>query len=135
MSLLIDTFNKKIDHFSYRTDYPQLRKKADEALCVSSGYGLQPIIAMDIIERIAAMPLDYIRDWLDGKNELEWRKEDEKMLQAIKGGYVDLLELYPNHEIHHIAKPALSFYAQLGYEVLKTDRDTVYVGKLIAKNT
>ena len=25
-----------------------------------------------IIKRIEEMPLDYIRDWLDGKNQLEW---------------------------------------------------------------
>lgn len=24
------------------------------------------------LKRIEEMPLDYIRDWLDGKNQLEW---------------------------------------------------------------
>lgn len=29
-------------------------------------------------ERIERMPLDYINDWLDGRNNLEWREEFRK---------------------------------------------------------
>ena len=34
--------------------------------------GYLMIKAEDFIKRIEEMPLDYIRDWLDGKNQLEW---------------------------------------------------------------
>lgn len=73
------------------------------------------------MDRIIAMPLDYIQDWLDGKNELKWREQDKKMLEAIKGGWVDILEKYPNAEVHHIAESAVHFYEECGYEILKDE--------------
>lgn len=36
-----------------------------------SGYLM--IKAEDFIKCIEKMPLEYIRDWLDGKNQLEWK--------------------------------------------------------------
>lgn len=38
-----------------------------------SGYLM--VKAEDFIERIEKMPLDYIKDWLNGKNQLEWKPE------------------------------------------------------------
>lgn len=41
--------------------------------------GLNQIIAEDFIERINKASLDLIKDWLDGKNQLEWNLiEDER---------------------------------------------------------
>lgn len=97
-----ETFNEKIDHFFGHKGYKELRKNADKAISSFSGFGLESIVSTDFMDRIIAMPLDYIQDWLDGKNELKWREQDGKMIAAIKGGYVDILEQYPNAEIHHI---------------------------------
>lgn len=34
--------------------------------------GFYQIKAEDFIERIVAAPLEYIEDWLNGNNQLEW---------------------------------------------------------------
>ena len=52
--------------------YGWLRKYADDAIYYNEGSGYLMIKAEDFIKRIEEMPLDYIRDWLDGKNQLEW---------------------------------------------------------------
>ncbi len=66
-------FNSKIDHFKGHPKYEWLRKYADEAMRYNEGFGYYMIKAEDFIERIEKMPLEYIRDWLDGKNQLEWK--------------------------------------------------------------
>lgn len=68
-------FNEKIDHFKNHAKYGWLRQYANEAIHWNSGGGYYQIKAEDFIERIEKMPLDYIRDWLDGKNQLEWKTE------------------------------------------------------------
>lgn len=68
-------FNEKIDSFKNHEKYPWLRDFADEAKSLNEGDGYFAIAAQDFIERIEKMPLEYIRDWLDGKNKLEWRSE------------------------------------------------------------
>ena len=73
-------FNEKIDSLSDHPKYAWLRQYADEAICYNSGDGYYQIKAADFIERIEKMPVEYIRDWLDGKNKLEW------------GGYQDATE-------------------------------------------
>lgn len=65
-------FNSKIDHFKNHPKYGWLRQYADEAMGWNEGFGYHAIKAEDFIERIEKMPLEYIRDWLDGKNQLEW---------------------------------------------------------------
>lgn len=70
-------FNTKIDHFKDHPKYERLRQYADEALNWNENYGLLQIKAEDFIERIEQMPLEYIRDWLDGKNRLEWKEVQE----------------------------------------------------------
>lgn len=71
-------FNQKIDSFAEHPKYEWLRKYADEAIHWNSGGGYYQIKAEDFIERIEKMPLEYIRDWLDGKNQLEWKDEWRK---------------------------------------------------------
>lgn len=66
------SFNEKIDYFKEHPKYDWLRKYADEALSWHTGFGLLAIKAIDFMDRIIAKPLDYIQDWLDGKNKLEW---------------------------------------------------------------
>ena len=65
-------FNSKINFFKEHPKYGKLRKYADDAIYYNEGSGYLMIKAEDFIERIEAAPLDYIRDWLDGKNQLEW---------------------------------------------------------------
>ena len=68
-------FNEKIDSFKEHSNYPWLRKFADDAIRYNETGGYLMIKAEEFIERIEKMPLNYIRDWLDGKNELEWKPE------------------------------------------------------------
>lgn len=118
-----ETFNQKIDHFSSHKTYPILRKNADKAINMMTGFGLEAIAAEDFMDRIIAMPLEYIRKWLDGENQLEWRKQDLKMLEAIKGRYTDIMEEYPESEIHPISPSAAGFYRQCGFEILTRKAD------------
>lgn len=68
-------FNEKIDFFKAHPKYEWLRKFADDAINWNENHGILQIKAEDFIERIEKMPLEYIRDWLDGKNQLEWKPE------------------------------------------------------------
>lgn len=70
-------FNEKIDSFKDHKKYQWLRKYADDAMYWYDSYSnrILQIKAEDFVERIEKMPLDYIRDWLDGKNQLEWKPE------------------------------------------------------------
>ena len=75
VKLTLLEFNKKIDHFENHPKYGWLRKYADEAIWWYDLQGILQIKAEDFIERIINMPMDYIQDWLDGKNQLEWKPE------------------------------------------------------------
>ena len=68
-------FNEKIDSFKDHEKYSWLRKYANDAIVHNEGGGYTMIVAEDFIKRIEQMPLEYIRDWLDGKNKLEWRAD------------------------------------------------------------
>lgn len=69
-------FNEKIDSFKEHKAYSSwLRKYADDAIKWNEMSGYLMIKAEDFIKRIEKMPLEYIRDWLDGKNQLEWKLE------------------------------------------------------------
>ena len=64
-------FNTKINSFADHPKNSWLRQYADEAIQWNENFGILQIKAEDFIDRIETMPLDYIRDWLDGKNQLE----------------------------------------------------------------
>lgn len=66
------SFNDKIDSFKEHFKYEWLRKYSDEALSLHTGDGLYTINAREFMDRVIAMPLEYIQDWLDDKNNLEW---------------------------------------------------------------
>lgn len=68
-------FNEKIDSFKGCEKYSWLREYADDALKWNEMSGYLMVKAEDFIERIEKMPLDYIKDWLDEKNQLEWKPE------------------------------------------------------------
>lgn len=68
-------FNAKIDSLRGHEKYEWLRQYADEAIMWHTGFGYYQIKAADFMDRIIAIPVDYIRDWLDGKNKPEWREE------------------------------------------------------------
>lgn len=65
-------FNEKINSFKDHEKYAWLRKYADDAIVYNEGYGFLMVKGEDFIKRIEQASLDYIRDWLDGKNQLEW---------------------------------------------------------------
>lgn len=115
----INLFDEKINHFSAHDKYSWLRKEADKAKSYWGGYGLDAIIYQDFLERIVAMPLDYIRGWLDGENQLKWRQSDERTSKAIKGGFEHLLEKYDHHEIHRIDASAKKFYKKYGWSIVE----------------
>lgn len=69
------SFNEKIDYFKDHKGYEWLRKYADDAIRWNEMSGYYQIKAEDFIKRIEIMPLNYIRDWIDGKNQLEWKPE------------------------------------------------------------
>lgn len=120
-------FNEKINYFSKHEKYETLRKNADKALNLNNGFGYESIVAADFMDRIIAMPLDYIQDWLDGKNKLEWRQEDEKMLNAIKGNWIGLLKQNPDAEIHQISSNSAEFYKVCGFKIILYDNRTFAV--------
>lgn len=76
MNERIKKFNEKINHFVNHPKYGWLRKYADDAITWDTMCGYLQIKAEDFIERIIKMPLEYIADWLDGKNQLEWKQEN-----------------------------------------------------------
>lgn len=65
-------FNEKIDHFRDHKGYALLRENADNALLWVKLGGWMQIMATDFIKRIERASIEYISDWLDGKNELMW---------------------------------------------------------------
>lgn len=67
-----EKFNNKIDSFKEHPKYEWLRKYADDALRWNTMCGFYQIKAEDFIERIIAASTEYIEDWLNGKNQLEW---------------------------------------------------------------
>ena len=67
-------FNEKIDACKNHSRYEWLRKYANDAMYANEGGGYEMIKAEDFIKRIEEMPVSYIIDWLDNKNNLE-RKE------------------------------------------------------------
>ena len=77
-------FNAKIDALRDHPKYEWLRKYADEAMVWNEGYGLLMIKGEDFIARIETMEVSFIREWLDGKNELK-RDEYNAWLSSQKG--------------------------------------------------
>ena len=52
-----------------------VRQYADDAIRWNEMSGYLMIKASDFIKRIEKMPISYIGEWLDGKNQLEWQSE------------------------------------------------------------
>ena len=65
-------FNEKINALSDHPKFQWLRQYSDRALNWHTGFGYLAIKAVDFMDRVIAKPVEYIRDWLDGKNKLEW---------------------------------------------------------------
>lgn len=125
----IETFNEKIGSFKGHESYAWLRKYADAALQNHTGVGVEAIRSTDFMDRIVAMPEEYILDWLNGKNNLEWRKQDKLLLAAQRGGYEELQARFPEVEIHKIQPGALEFYKSLGFELLQEKKECCLVAK------
>ena len=65
-------FNGKVEHFKGHPGYETMRKNADWCLINHKGYGYNSIKAADFMDRIICMPLEYIEEYLNGRNRLEW---------------------------------------------------------------
>lgn len=123
------TFNEKIDSFKGHKNYAWLRKQADIALLNHTGVGIEAIRSGNFMDRINTMPKEYIQDWLDDKNQLQWRRQDKLMLAAKRGGYEDLQAQYPEVEIHKINASSLDFYKSLGFILLQEKNESCLVAK------
>lgn len=71
----IEVFNGKINKFKNHIKYEWLKEQAEKAISLNCGYGHESAKANDFMHRIITLPTNYIRDWLDGKNQLEWKQE------------------------------------------------------------
>ena len=72
-------FTEKIDALKSHKKYKWLKAYADNAICGSLGNnGIVALAAKEFIRRIEEMPLDYIRGWLDGRNDLEWKERRDE---------------------------------------------------------
>ena len=129
------SFNEKIDSFKDHEKYERLRKHADIAISNHTGFGSDAIIAGDFMDRIIAMPREYICDWLEGNNNLQWRKQDKLLLKAYKGGYEELQAQYPDVEIQKIDKSNLNLYYSFGFMLLHEEKETCLVAKVDEINT
>ena len=84
-------FKEKIKHFSFRKEYETLKTKCKYCLRFHTGCGYEQIVSADFMDRIIAMPYDYIEKWLDGENKLEWTPEFRDNLErARKSAYTEM---------------------------------------------
>lgn len=65
-------FNDKINQFKDHPKFKWLRDYADSSLIYHTSVGWLEIKAVDFMDRIIAKPIEYIQDWIDDKNNLEW---------------------------------------------------------------
>ena len=129
--VVLTEFDNKIEEMKYHEKYRWLKAQADKAKQMFDSFGLDRIRGEDFIERIAAMPLDYISDWLDGKNQLFWRPEDKKMLSAIKCGGKRVLMEHPDAEdVCQIRLRSEEAYIRHGYLVGERGPDYLIVYKM-----
>jgi hypothetical protein len=63
------SFNDKIDACRDHPRYTWLRKYANDAISFHTGFGYYQIKAADFMDKIIAMSVREIIDWLDGKTE------------------------------------------------------------------
>ena len=88
-----EEFNRKIELLKDHEKFEVLDRSRREALSHHTGFGHDAIAAADFMDRIIAMPVTYISDWLYGKNRLEWTPEYIALLSEIKqNGYRPLKE-------------------------------------------
>jgi hypothetical protein len=68
----IKAFDDKINKLKEHEKYNDLLIITEQAKSDNTMGGSTAIIAHDFIKRIITMPLEYIKGWLDEKNNLEW---------------------------------------------------------------
>ncbi len=71
----LNSFNNKIEKFKEHPKYKSLKEMADRAIVLNSSCGFEAIKANDFMERIITLPTYYIKEWLNGNNQLEWLSE------------------------------------------------------------
>jgi hypothetical protein len=71
----IKAFDNKVNKLKEHTKYNELLKQAEQAKTNNIMSGYDSIVANDFIKRIITLPLEYIKGWLDGKNNLKWLPE------------------------------------------------------------
>ena len=88
-----EEFNRKVELLKDHEKFEVLDRSRKEALSLHTGFGHDAIAAADFMDRIIAMPVEYISEWLYGKNRLEWTPEYIAQLSDIKqNGYRPLKE-------------------------------------------
>lgn len=88
-------FNGKVEHFKDHPQYSTLRKNADWCIINHKGYGWDAIKAADFMDRIICMPFEYIEEYMNGKNGLEWTNKET-------GERYDAEQRYPDSNEHVI---------------------------------
>ena len=114
-----ELFNKKIDRLADHDRYERLDAQRKSAIKLHTGYGHDAIAASDFMDRIIAMPEEYIRNWLDGKNALEWTKEFELRLKAAEYGYLDVFDADPNVRYEVIPTSQLNTFEKFGWKKVR----------------
>lgn len=71
----INMFKHKVEKLKEHPKYNDLKKQSEKTITFNCFCGIEAIKAHDFMERIITLPTTYIRDWLDGKNQLEWLEE------------------------------------------------------------
>lgn len=116
---------EKIESFRGEPEYEVVKRIA--AACQEKG-GLESRILMD---KLLIMPKDYIIGYIHNKNNLSFREEDKRMLQAFLSGYEQLQREHMNMEIHKTSLSMLKQYQREGYAMIQKKGDVIYVGKRI----
>lgn len=72
----VNAFKEKIDKCINHGEYNWLKLQAEKAINSNlAGCGIESITANDFMKRVITMPMNYIIDWLDGNNNLEWLED------------------------------------------------------------
>lgn len=126
--IVITECRNKVASMQDNERYEWLKQQMDAAINYFYGVGLQQIRSEDFIERLASMPEDYIRDWLNGNGDLSWRNEDKRRLAAIKCGGKRVLDEHPNaFDICQISCRSEEAYVKNGYIVGERKGDYLIV--------
>lgn len=82
---------------------------------------LSKIYHDDFLDRLWAMPLPYIEEWLDQKHDLSWNPIHYNRLLALRGGFLDVFQKHPTANICKVNSDYVTLYKNTGYRVARSD--------------